>query len=85
MIIILIAFYVKCARQGFAAALTTVLAVIPIIRVSSVMRLIVGSLEISSSMKGQVSFIPICVDDKIIFIFPSFVKVSDFGILGSKR
>ncbi|KAM7474805.1 hypothetical protein LguiB_022048 [Lonicera macranthoides] len=43
----------ECARQGFALGLTILVAVVPSIKVDSLMKLIVDLLEVSSSMKGQ--------------------------------
>lgn len=45
----------QCARQGFALGLSVVVAKIPTIKVESLMKLIVNLLEVSASMKGQVS------------------------------
>ncbi|GMH14296.1 hypothetical protein Nepgr_016137 [Nepenthes gracilis] len=42
-----------CARQGFALGLTVLVGAIPNIRVDSLLKLIVDSLEVNSSMKGQ--------------------------------
>ncbi|GMG98662.1 hypothetical protein Nepgr_000502 [Nepenthes gracilis] len=41
------------ARQGFALGLTVYTGAIPIIRVGSLLELLVDSLEVTSSMKGQ--------------------------------
>jgi DNA polymerase phi len=43
----------ECARQGFALGLTVLLAVVPSIKVNSLMKLIVDLLDVPSSMKGQ--------------------------------
>ncbi|XP_010520647.1 PREDICTED: DNA polymerase V [Tarenaya hassleriana] len=43
----------ECARQGFALGLTLPVGLIPNIKVESLMKLIVDSLAVSSSMKGQ--------------------------------
>ncbi|KDP35949.1 hypothetical protein JCGZ_09921 [Jatropha curcas] len=43
----------ECARQGFALGLTMVVGTIPSIKVDSLLKLIVDTLEVSSSMKGQ--------------------------------
>ncbi|GAB4850061.1 hypothetical protein Ancab_029360 [Ancistrocladus abbreviatus] len=43
----------QCARQGFALGLTVLVGAIPNIRVNSLLKLIVDSLEVTSSMKGQ--------------------------------
>lgn len=45
----------QCARQGFALGLTLLIGKISSVKVDSLLKLIVDSLEISSSMKGQVS------------------------------
>lgn len=43
----------ECARQGFALGLTILISTNSKIRVDSVLKLIVDSLEVTSSMKGQ--------------------------------
>lgn len=43
----------ECARQGFALGLTLLISTNSKIRVDSLLKLIVDSLEVSSSMKGQ--------------------------------
>ncbi|KAJ9549371.1 hypothetical protein OSB04_021914 [Centaurea solstitialis] len=42
-----------CARQGFALGLTLLVGTVPDIALSSLLKLIVDLLEVSSSMKGQ--------------------------------
>ena len=44
----------QCARQGFALGLTLLVGAVPDIALSSLLKLIVDLLEVSSSMKGQV-------------------------------
>lgn len=44
----------QCARQGFALGLTVLVGAIHKIRVESFLKLVVGLLEVTSSMKGQV-------------------------------
>lgn len=48
----------QCARQGFALGLTILISTNSKIRVDSVVKLIVDSLEVTSSMKGQVDNVP---------------------------
>ncbi|XP_071736935.1 uncharacterized protein [Rutidosis leptorrhynchoides] len=43
----------ECARQGFALGLTLLVGAVPNIALDSLLKLIVDSLEVSSSMKGQ--------------------------------
>ncbi|KAJ9551971.1 hypothetical protein OSB04_016016 [Centaurea solstitialis] len=43
----------ECARQGFALGLTLLVGTVPDIALSSLLKLIVDLLEVSSSMKGQ--------------------------------
>lgn len=43
----------ECARQGFALGLTMLVGAVPDIALSSLLKLIVDLLEVSSSMKGQ--------------------------------
>ena len=47
--------YLQCARQGFATALASLLEALPCITVKSVMKLMKKNLDVTSSMKGQVS------------------------------
>jgi hypothetical protein len=44
----------QCARQGFALGLTILVGTIHSIKLDSLLKLIVDSLDVSSSMKGQV-------------------------------
>lgn len=48
-------FYLQCARQGFALGLTMLVGMVPSIKLESLLKLITTLLEVSSSMKGQVS------------------------------
>ena len=47
--------YLQSARQGFATALASLLEALPCITVKSVMNLMKKNLDVTSSMKGQVS------------------------------
>lgn len=49
----------QCARQGFALGLALLLDMIPSIRVDAIFKLSVDLLEVSSSMKGQVTMVSI--------------------------
>lgn len=51
----------QCARQGFALGLTVLVGTISTIKLDSLLKLIVDLLEVSSSMKGQVSKNHVCI------------------------